>query len=94
MTIHPSATHVHCMECDSYTEIPEGLTAGEAECHVCVEMLIRDAHNVEPVAIFPCPNGVTAADWRLSQMQRTELTGCDDENHEYSTGNHVVEVQR
>lgn len=82
-----AATHVHCIECDAYTEIEPDRTAEDTCCDDCNDD-DRDAWIVEPVAVFPCPHGVTRADW----MAHTDQ-GCDDENHEFKSGNHVVEVR-
>lgn len=85
-------THVHCIECDSYTEIEEGNDEDDTPCLACENNGADDPYCVEPVAIIDCPNGVTAADWQPGGYK--DGKNCDDDFHEPRTGKHVVEIPR
>jgi len=87
---HMEATHVHCFECDQYTEIEDGDDAESTPCFTC-EDNGQDAFSTEAVAIIDCPNGVSAADWQPGGYKNGK--DCDDESHEPRSGKHVVEVQ-
>lgn len=80
-------THVHCFECGNYTQVNIGDDPVELPCWYCIQ-IGDDGWVTEPVIIFPCPGGVTADDW---YEKNYEL--CDDENHEWRTGNHVVALE-
>lgn len=78
-------THVQCGECGKRTEIEPGDTAAATVCFWC-EDAGKDPNCVTPVALLPCPNGVTAAAWTDGSRS------CDDPQHEPKSGMHVIEI--
>lgn len=70
------ANGFECMECG------DARKTTFMECDRGLSM--DEDHPGIPVIIEACPNGVTVADW-----QAGNTAGCDSDDHEWKSGNHI-----